>query len=167
MMHRPKTFSKSIGIGKLPDSLSETNAGIDVNANKYNSESDSGSASWSTPQIFETKEMWSPPPHHVLLQLASVQLKCETLRMTTRTRPCSPQDEWRDLKWEFLTGLARPSHTLRTQSRDARIWYFVGMQKLPAYHSHVGHFHSRCLFSSTMVSLLAPEKDLGRKHLDS
>jgi hypothetical protein len=26
--------------------------------------------------------------------------------MTTRTRPCSPQDEWRDLKWEFLTGLA-------------------------------------------------------------
>ena len=30
-------------------------------------------------------------------QLAPVQLRCETPRMTTRTRPCSPQDEWRDL----------------------------------------------------------------------
>jgi hypothetical protein len=45
-------------------------------------------------------------------QLAPVQLECETPRMTTRMRPCSPQDEWRDLKWEFLTRLARPSHTL-------------------------------------------------------
>jgi hypothetical protein len=50
--------------------------------------------------------MWSPPPRHVLLQLAPVQLEYETPRVTTRTRPCSPQDEWRDLKWEFLTGLA-------------------------------------------------------------
>jgi hypothetical protein len=28
-------------------------------------------------------------------QPATVQLKCETPRMTTRMRPCSPQDEWR------------------------------------------------------------------------
>ena len=28
-------------------------------------------------------------------QPAPVQLKCETPRMTTRMRPCSPQDEWR------------------------------------------------------------------------
>jgi hypothetical protein len=63
--------------------------------------------------------MWSAPPHHVLLQLAPVQLECETPRMTTRMRPCSPQDEWRDLKWEFLTGLARPSHTRLLEERHS------------------------------------------------
>jgi hypothetical protein len=43
-------------------------------------------------------------------QLAPVQLECETPRMTTRTRPCSPQDGWRDLKWEFLIGFSAASN---------------------------------------------------------
>jgi hypothetical protein len=43
-------------------------------------------------------------------QLAPVQLRCETPRMTTRTRPCSPQDGWRDLKWEFLNRFSAASH---------------------------------------------------------
>src|SRR2546423_13649191 len=45
-------------------------------------------------------------------QLAPVQLSCTTPRMTTRTRPCSPQDEWRDLKWEFLIGFSAASHRI-------------------------------------------------------
>jgi hypothetical protein len=43
-------------------------------------------------------------------QLAPVQLRCETPRMTTRTRPCSPQDGWRDLKWDFLNRFSAASH---------------------------------------------------------
>jgi hypothetical protein len=53
---------------------------------------------------YKHKEMWSPPPRHVLIQLAPVQLEYQSPQMTTRTRPFSPQSEWRDLKWEFLTG---------------------------------------------------------------
>ena len=60
---------------------------------------------------FRHKEMWSPPPRLVLIQLNSFSWllsswSMKSPRMTTRTRPSSPQDEWRDLKWEFLTGLA-------------------------------------------------------------
>jgi hypothetical protein len=51
------------------------------------------------------KEMWSPPPHLVLIQLAPVQLEYESPRMTTGTRPFSRQDEWRDPKWEFPAAL--------------------------------------------------------------
>jgi hypothetical protein len=53
---------------------------------------------------FLTRFSWSCSAEP--FQLAPVQLECETPRMTTRTRPCLPQDEWRDLKWEFLIGFS-------------------------------------------------------------
>jgi hypothetical protein len=78
---------------------------------------------------YRHKERWSPPPRHVLVRLAPVQLEYGTPRITTRTRPCSPQDEWRGLKWEFLTGLAlfasgRLTRTLkRTSETPAKLLY--------------------------------------------
>jgi hypothetical protein len=66
--------------------------------------------------------MWSPPQRLVLIQLAPVQLEYESPRMTTKTRPFSPQDEWLDLKWEFLTGLALFAGGCLTKSaRDTKL----------------------------------------------
>jgi hypothetical protein len=39
---------------------------------------------------YRQKEMWSPPPRLVLIQLAPVQLEYESPRMTTETRLFSP-----------------------------------------------------------------------------